>query len=147
MRVFRVDVEEVGHRFAVTCAETPLMHHIVGSVWDACNVRCVLAEHTGVPDDLIWLQVHARVGVITVISDVHPLHWVVLHSVIRPAHPAFDDSPRVFDHALAALRHEADHTGSQGRAHARAKFILSFSDGTKVSLPRIGGHKIGRAHV
>jgi hypothetical protein len=138
--VFKVDVEEVDDGFAVTCADVPAVHHIIGSLWDACDVRRVLARHAGVAEDLVWLQIRARVGAVTVVSDVHPLHWVAFHTVIRPAHPVFDRTRLVFDHALQALQHEAVHAVRQGRTHAQVKFILSFLDDTKVSLPRHGGY-------
>jgi hypothetical protein len=139
MLVFKVDVEEVGDGFVVTCPDVPVLHHTIDSLWDACSVRPILAEQSGVPDDLVWLQIRARTGALTVISDVHPLHRVSFHTVIRPAHPAFDRSKLLFDYALTALRHEANQASSQERAPAHVKFILSFLNGTKVSLPRSGG--------
>jgi hypothetical protein len=138
MLVFKVNVEDVDGGYQVICPDVPVVRHKVRSLWDACTVRHMLAEQAGVPDDLVWLQVHARTGAITVISDVHPLHWVAFHSVIRPSHPVFDRSNLVFDHALMALRHEAAHAQEQARSHAQVKFILSFLDESKVSLPRHG---------
>lgn len=140
MLVFKVDVEEVDDGFEVTCSDAPGMRHAIDSLWDACSVRHKLAEEAGVPDDLVWLQIRAQAGAVTVISDVHPLHWVAFHSVVRPAHPAFDRSSLVFDHALTALQHEADYAAREGRPHTQVKFILSFLDGTKVPLPRNGGY-------
>jgi hypothetical protein len=138
--VFRVDVEEVVDGFAVKCADVPAVHHTIGSLWDACEVRRVLVRQAGVAEDLVWLQIRARVGAMTVVSDVHPLHWVAFHTMIRPAHPVFDRSSVVFDHALRPLQHEAVHAARQGRTHTQVKFILSFLDDTKVSLPRHGGY-------
>ncbi|MHA7278159.1 hypothetical protein ACX80H_00200 [Arthrobacter sp. MDT2-2] len=105
-------------------------------------MRTVLAGLNGVPEDLVWLQIRARIGAVTVVSDVHPLHWVAFHSVARPAHPSFDRGTLVFDHALTALGHEADHADREGRAHARVKVIVSFLDGTKVQVPRAGGYPL-----
>jgi hypothetical protein len=143
MLVFKVNVREVDGGFEVTCPDAPAVRHTIGSLWDACTVRHLLAEEAGVPDDLVWLQIRARAGAITVISDVHPLHWIAFHSVIRPSHPAFDRSSLLFDHALTALRHEADHARKQDRLHAQVKFILSFLDGSKVPLPGHGGYLLG----
>ncbi|MEC5201098.1 hypothetical protein RCH21_003354 [Arthrobacter sp. PL16] len=138
--VFRVDVEEDGDGFEVTCADVPAVRHRIESLWDACTVRGVLAQQAGVADDLLWLQIRARVGAVTVVSDVHPLHWVAFHTVVRPSHPVFDRPNLVFHHAFGALKHEAVQAVQHGRAHTQVKLILSFLDGTKVSLPRHGGH-------
>jgi hypothetical protein len=140
--VFKVQVEDSGDGYEVTCPTVPALRQRVRDVWDACSVRPVLAERAKVPNDLVWLQIRAKTGPISVISDVHPSHWVALHTVTRPSHPVFDRSTAVFDHALAALRHEANLALKQGRDHAQVKFILSFVDGTKVSLPRTGGYRI-----
>jgi hypothetical protein len=89
--VFRVDVEEDGDGFTVACADVPTVRHRVGSVWDACSVRGVLARQAGVADDLLWLQIRAHIDAMTVVSDVHPLHWVAFHTVVpsrvRPTEP------------------------------------------------------------
>jgi hypothetical protein len=138
--VFRVDVEEDGDGFTVACADVPTVRHRVGSVWDACSVRGVLARQAGVADDLLWLQIRAHIDAMTVVSDVHPLHWVAFHTVVRPSHPVFDRPNRAFDHAFGALQHEAVQAERHGRPHTQVKFILSFLDGTKVSLPRHGGY-------
>lgn len=140
MLVFRVDVKEDDDGLAVTCADVPAVRHRIESLWDACSVRGVLARQAGVADDLLWLQIRARIGAMTVVADVHPLHWVAFHTVVRPSHPVFDQPSRVFDHAAGALQHEAVQAIRQGRTHTQVKFILSFLDGTKVSLPRHGGH-------
>lgn len=142
MLVVKVNVEEVDGGFEVTCPDVPAVRRTIDSLWDACTVRHALAEQTGVPEDLVWLQIRARIGAVTVVSDVHPLHWVAFHSVVRPPHPAFDPSDLVFDHALTALRHEVDHAVTQGRSHAQVKFILSFLGGAKVALPRHGGYSL-----
>ncbi|BBE21366.1 hypothetical protein MN0502_02490 [Arthrobacter sp. MN05-02] len=140
MLVIKVHVEEVDGGFEVTCPDAPAVRHTIGSLWDACTVRHALAQQAGVPDDLVWLQISAQTGAVTVISDVHPLHWVAFHSVLHPAHQASHPSDLIFEHALTALRHEADHALKQNRLHAQVKFILSFSDGTKMALPRHGGY-------
>jgi hypothetical protein len=142
MLVFKVHVEAAEDGFLVTCPDVPALRHRTASLWDACDVRTVLAGLNGVPDDLVWLQIRAQVGAITVVSDVHPLHWVAFHSVARPAHPSFDRGTIVFDHALTALRHEADQADRENRAHARVKVIASFLDGTKVQVPRAGGYPL-----
>lgn len=142
MLVFKVDVEAAEDGFTVTCPDVPALHHRIASLWEACGVRPVLAELNGVPDDLVWLQIRARAGAVTVVSDVHPLHWVAFHSVARPAHPSFDRGSIVFDHALTALRHEADQAERECRGHARVKVIVSFLDGTKVQVPRTGGYPL-----
>jgi hypothetical protein len=143
MRVLKVNVREVDGGFEVTCPDVPAVQHTIGSLWDACTVRHLLAEKAGVPDDLVWLQIHAQAGAVTVISDVHPLHWIVFHSVIRPSQPASDRPSTLFDHALTALRHEAGHAQKQDRSHAQVKFILSFLDGSKVPLPGHGAYLLG----
>jgi hypothetical protein len=137
--VFKVRVEAAEDGFAVTCPEVPALHHRIGSPWDACSVRPVLAELKGVPDDLVWLHIKAQAGAVTILSDVHPLHWVSFHSVARPSHPSFDRGTVVFDHAMTALRHEADHAEREGRTNARVKVVVSFLDGTKIQVPRTGG--------
>jgi hypothetical protein len=142
MLVFKVHVEAAEDGFMVTCPDVPALHHTIGSLWDACCVRTVLAGLKGVPDDLVWLQIRAQVGAVTVVSDVHPLHWVSFHSVARPAHPSFDRASVVFDHAMTALRHEAEHAEREGRTHARVKVVVSFLDGTKVQVPRTGGYPL-----
>lgn len=140
MLVFKVDVEAVEDGFVVKCPDLPALRLGVGSLWDACAVRSVLAARASVPDDLVWLQIRARTGAVSVISDIHPLHWVAFHTVTCPAHPAFDRSNLVFDHALNALQHEASHAESQQRPDPQVKFILSFLDGTKAQVPRVGGY-------
>ncbi|BBE24372.1 hypothetical protein MN0502_32550 [Arthrobacter sp. MN05-02] len=140
MLVIKVHVEEVDGGFEVTCPDAPAVRHTIGSLWDACTVRHALAQQAGVPDDLVWLQIRAHSGAVTVVSDVHPLHWVAFHSVVHPAHRASRPSALVFEHALTALRHEADHALKQNRLHAQVTFILSFIDGTKMALPRDGGY-------
>ncbi|BBE24335.1 hypothetical protein MN0502_32180 [Arthrobacter sp. MN05-02] len=142
MLVFKVDVEAAEDGFTVTCPDVPALHQRIGSLWEACGVRPVLAELNNVPNDLVWLQIRARAGAVTVVSDVHPLHWVAFHSVARPAHPSFDRGSIVFDHALTALRHEAAHAERECRGHARVKVIVSFLDGTKVQVPRTGGYPL-----
>jgi hypothetical protein len=140
MLVIKVNMEQVEGGFEVACPDAPSVRPTIGSLWDACTVRRELAQQVGVPDDLVWLQVRAQSGAVTVISDVHPLHWVAFHSVICTAHPASHLSDLVFEHALKALRHEADHAREQNRLHAQVKFILSFKDGTKIALPRHGAY-------
>lgn len=138
--VFKVDVQATEDGLVVTCADVPALRERIGSLWDACSVRTVLARLEGVPEDLVWLQIRSHTGSVTVVSDVHPLHWVAFHTVVRPAHPVFDRTTVLFDHAVAALRHEAEHDEREGRFHARVKIILSFLDGSKTHLPRSGGY-------
>lgn len=142
MLVFKVGVEAADDGFVVSCPDLPALRLGIESLWEACGVRPMLAAHAQVPDDLVWLQVRARVGAVSVISDIHPLHWVAFHTMACPAHPAFDRSSLIFDHALDALRHEAGHAESQQRPHAVVKFILSFLDGTKAQVPRVGGYPL-----
>jgi hypothetical protein len=142
MLVFKLNVEEADGGFEVTCPDDPAIRYTISSLWDACTLRDRLAEREGVPEDLVWLQVRARTAGITVISDVHPLHWVSFHSVVQPAHPVFNRSKLLFNHALTALRHEADQAADQGRIHTQVKFIVSFLDGTRSALPRYGGFKL-----
>jgi hypothetical protein len=142
MLVIKLNVEEADGRFDVTCPDTPALHHTIASLWDACSLRSLLAEQKGLPADLIWLQIRARTGAITIISDVHPLHWVSFHSIIRPAHPVFNHSAVLFDYALTALRHEADQAEKQGRCHTQVKFILSLLNGTRYAIPRHGGFRL-----
>lgn len=140
MLVFRVDVEAADDGFVVSCPDVPTLRLDIRSLWDACGVRAILAARAEVPDDLVWLQIRARAGAVAVTSDIHPLHRVAFHSVTCPAHPAFDRSSLVFDHALDALHHEADHAALQHRRDRQVKFILSFLDGTKAQVPRAGGY-------
>lgn len=142
MLVFKVDVEATDDGFVVRCPDLPALRFCIDSLWDACGVRAVLAERANIPDDLVWLQIRARAGAVSVISDIHPLHWVAYHSVTCPAHPAFDRSSLVFDHALDALLHEADHAASQQRQQPQVRFILCFLDGTKAQVPRTGGFSL-----
>lgn len=142
MLVFKVDVEATGDGFMVTCVDVPALRERIGLLWDACSVRTVIARLEGVLDDLVWLQIRSHTGSVAVVSDVHPLHWVVFHTVMRPAHPVFDRTTVLFDHAVTALRHEADHAEREARVHARVKIILSFLDGSKAHLPRSGGYDI-----
>lgn len=142
MLVFKVGVEAVDDGFVVKCPDLPALRLGIPSLWEACGVRPVLAAHADVPDDLVWLQVRARAGAVSVISDIHPLHWVAFHTLTCPAHPAFDRSDLLFDHALKALQHEAGHAETQGRPHTLVKFILSFLDGTKAQVPRVGGYAL-----
>jgi hypothetical protein len=143
MLVLKVNVEEIDGRLQVTCPDAPAVRHSIGSLWDACAARHVLAEHVGAPSDLVWLQIRSQTGAVTVISDVHPLHWIAFHSVISPSSSGSDGLDLVFDHALTALRHEADQAHEQGRLHAQVKLILSFADGAKEPLPRYGGFLLG----
>ncbi|MEC5201087.1 hypothetical protein RCH21_003343 [Arthrobacter sp. PL16] len=142
MLVYKVDVKEADGGFIVTCPDVPALRHLVQSPWEACSVRHLLAEHARVPDDLVWLHIRTSTGAMTIISDVHPLHWISFHTINRPSHPAFDPSKLLFEHAAIALQHEADHATLQDRSHAQVTFILSMLDGTKVSLPRAGGYHL-----
>ncbi len=142
MLVFKVVVEETLHGYEVRCPDEPGVRYAAPSLWDACGARSAVAEHAGVPDDLVWLHIRSRVGGITVTSDVHPLHWVAFHSMSCPSSPAPGDSSLMFEQALTALRHEADHATAQDRAHARVKLMLAFGDGMRVCLPRSGGYHL-----
>ena len=137
MLVFSVSAEALGDGFVVRSPEVPALEHRVGSVWEACSVRPVIAGLKGVPEDLVWLQIRSLVAAVSVVSTVHPSHRAAFHTLTRPAHPAFDRTPVLFELALDALRHETD---QQAGAGARAEFLLSFLDGRKAQLPGIGGY-------
>ena len=142
MQVFTVQARGVEGGFIVTCPDFPEFSYTAPSLDHIYDMRELIAKLSGVAADRDWLQIEVHTGRIDLVSSIHPLHQLSLHTFAFSRTSGGPMGSTLDELVSIVLHHENQYVKDLGRDTPGVRFTASYQDGRKIQLPCTGTYPL-----